>query len=486
MILLTGNMKKILNNKILLFFIILSLGLITSIYMFPPSYNTDGLCQLHHGYVRYANSYFLEAGRFIVIGIWYLFDLIKLDHRVLSVISVFLTNVFLSLSVIKIYSYLKNSIKDNNSLILLLIASILIIYNPFIQEIFIFEESFCMALAIYLVVIASIKAIEKKYLLSFILMFISSFLYQGVLGFYIPLVVTYYLINNRSSKDKKSVVKYFCIYLMTLIASYLVLRLVLLIVNYDSSHVGNIDILRNIYLCIWYLYHSLSTMYELFSPIIFISYIVFIFTCLYVLSKKNKTNIKLFSSSVIVTILCLIVPLIPNLIMVKNHFYVFPRMVLPLGALVGFLLIFVIISKKNKNFNKYLVIIFGIFLVLDFSYILVNNRYFYKTYRDNNVILSKLEMIIEEYECSSGNKINNIYYSSQNYDMNYVISKGFNENKRKIYEEEDWPLNCAFNLRDNKYKVTLIKEVVTEDEKGYFFKDNNFYINFDKWILYDK
>ena len=481
--LLTGNMKKILNNKIVLFFIILTLGLLVSIYMFPPSYNTDGLCHLHYGYSRYANHYFLEAGRFILIGLWYIFDLIKLDHDVLSVISVFLTNVFLSLSVIKIYSYLKDKTKDTNSLVLILLASTLIIYNPFIQEIFIFEESFCMAIAIYLVVMASIKSIEKKYLISFVILLISSFIYQGILCYYIPLVFTYSFINN---KDKKDYIRYISIFLMTLAVSYLVLRLVLLILNYPSSHVGNINIFRNIFLSIWFIYHSFSTMYGLFSPLLFISYIVFIFVYLFILSIKNKDNIKYYSSSVIVSILCLSIPLIPNLIMRKYHFYVFPRMVLPIGSLIGFLLIFVILSKKDKKFNKYLIIIFSIFLVLDLSYIFVNNRYFYNTYKENNTIIYKVEKIINEYEKSTGIIINNIYYSSDNYDMNYVISKGFNENKRKIYEEEDWPLNCAFNIDRNKYKVTLIKDVITKDEKGYFFKDNSLYIDFDKWILYDK
>ena len=476
-------MKKILNNKIILFFIVLSLGLIVSIYMFPPSYNTDGLCHLHHGYSKYANHYFLEAGRFILIGFWYLFDLIKLDHDVLSVISVLLVNVFLSLSVVKLYSYLKDKAKDNYSLVLILLAITIIIYNPFIQEIFIFEESFCMALAIYLVVIASIKSIEKKYLLSFILLFISSFIYQGVLSYYLPLVFTYQLIDT---KDKNNIFKSIGIYLMTLALSYLVLRAVLLILNYPSMHIGKIDFFRNIYLSIWYIYHSLATMFGLFSPFIFISYLVFILVCLFILSKKNKANIKYFSSSVVVGILCLTIPLIPNLIMRTNHFYVFPRMVLPIGSLIGFLLIFVIMCKKNKNFNKYLIIIFSIFLVLDLTYIFANNKYFYQTYKDNNKVISEVEKIIDEYESSTGIMVNNIYYSSDNYDMDYVISKDFNQNKRKIFEEEDWPLNCAFNIKDNKYKVTLIKEIDTDDEKGYFFRDNNLYINFDKWVLYDK
>ena len=476
-------MKKILNNKIILFFIVLSLGLIASIYMFPPSYNTDGLCQLHHGYTEYANKYFLEAGRFIVIGIWYLFDLIKLDHDVLSVLGVLLTNVFLSLSVIKIYSYLKNSIKDNNSLILILVASFLIIYNPFVQEIFLYEESFCMALAIYLIVIASIKSIEDKYLVSFILLLISSFLYQGVLCYYLPLVGTYKLLAN---KDKKTLLKDFGIYVMTLVVSYLVLRLALLILNYKSSHVGNIDIFRNMYLSIWFISHSLLSMYELFSPVIYIAYLVFMFICLYRLSKNNKSNAKIFTNAVWIVISCLIIPLIPNLIMVKNHFYVFPRMILPIGGLIGFLLIFVIKCKSSKNFNKILIILFSIFLVLDLSYIFINNRYFYKSYKDNNRIILEVEKIIEDYEDSTGIKIKNIYYSSEYYDMNYVISKGFNENKRKIYEEEDWPINCAFNITKNKYKVTLIEEINTKDEKGYFFRKDDFYINFDKWILYDK
>ena len=68
----------------------------------------------------------------------------------------------------------------------------------------------------------------------------------------------------------------------------------------------------------------------------------------------------------------------------------------------------------------------------------------------------------------------------------FAITKDFNENKRKVYQEEDWTLNCSFNIRENKYKIVLLTDLNVDDEKGYFFKDNSLYIDFDKWVLYDK
>ena len=150
-------LKKLLENKKLLFLLVFLYGSVITIFLYYPSYVLDGYCQLAKSYSAYAENFFI-AGRFLTAFIWIFFDIIKIPHDVLSVLTQILSITFLSLSVVKIYTTVKPKIADNVLYKLtLLLGSTLIIFNPFTEGILIFEEAFCMSLSVYISILAAIK-----------------------------------------------------------------------------------------------------------------------------------------------------------------------------------------------------------------------------------------------------------------------------------------------------------------------------------------
>ena len=473
-------MKKILSNKLILFIFIFIFGNILSIYMFPPSFNPDGICQLCYDYKIYSNKYFLEAGRLLLVFIWHLLEIIKLDHNVLSVLSVILSNLFLSLSVITVYNSFKKYINEDYHLLLLL-SSLLIIYNPFIQEIFIFEESFLMCLAIYLTILASLKCFNKDYVLSIILLLVVSNLYQGALCYFPPFVMMLSFVSNSNlsvieyfKKNKKEILSYILVYVISLVLSYISLILISNIFNLNK-HIGNIDLYSNVFLSISYLIKTITNMFNQYDGIIYLLSIFFIITILYLLTTKNN---KIYSLAYVtlMILICMFIPLLPNLVMKKGTFYLFPRMILPYGSLLGFISIFILLYKNEiKNSKNYLLSFFSIILVLNSIYIVINNKHFYDTYKENTKVVNNIKNSIDDYELRTNNKVKIVYYKIKNEGNINFIDNTFNENKRKIYEDDSWVLNCALN---NKYIVESKDDINTGNYL--FFEDDSLYIDFTK------
>ena len=171
---------------------------------------------------------------------------------ILSVLSILLSNIFLSIAVIDVYKLINEEKKDNK---LYFILSFLLIYNPITLELFLFDESFIMCLGI-LFGIKGIKILnsnlKSKYFISVTLVSLCGMCYQGVLCIFLPLGFLNIVLRSKqkSIKDElKYIVKSFfeilIIYFFALLINFIILKVINIFII-SSKMPGTLNIFDNI------------------------------------------------------------------------------------------------------------------------------------------------------------------------------------------------------------------------------------------------
>ena len=493
-------LKKLLENKKLLFLLVFLYGSVITIFLYYPSYVLDGYCQLAKSYSAYAENFFI-AGRFLTAFIWIFFDIIKIPHDVLSVLTQILSITFLSLSVVKIYTTVKPKIADNVLYKLtLLLGSSLIIFNPFTEGILIFEEAFCMSLSVYISILAAIKIgteINKRnFIVSLIMMICANFLYQGSICYFIPIVILVNILNNQKlsildyiKENYKKIIIYALVFGISCIIEFISLQLYVNLTGALHNKVGNIDFIKNLFIIRDHIRLTNERMQSVIHAQIFrYSYTVLALLILSRILVTFKKDYKYIFYIGLVASLTVLAPFVPNLVMKTDLNYTSSRLLLSFGALIGFLIVgsTLLHEKREKKINNYYLLL--VLIIGSYFFVKCSCSLFYNTYKDFKRYKSDIEYLeiykdkVKNYEKDNNIKVKTIYYDIKHLDRPNYPGVFYNFNNVRV-SACTWGLECALQAYiDKDLKVKEMKDqkanVMLEQKTDISYEKDKIYIIF--------
>ena len=137
-----------MKNNILLFICLCSLGIIVTYPAFIPSHALDSYCTMYNGY-GVTSTWFLQNGRVFSALLFIFYGAINLPFDSLGYLSLLFSNVFISISILLIYTYINRRKKFDNVLkFMLLLGIFLVFYTPIYTEVLLLDEAGIIALGI--------------------------------------------------------------------------------------------------------------------------------------------------------------------------------------------------------------------------------------------------------------------------------------------------------------------------------------------------
>lgn len=464
-----------MKNKIILFLIVFSLGIITIYPSFVNTHSLDSYCTIHYGY-KYAVESFLQKGQPISTLSFIIFDYIKLPFDSLSFVSAFLTALFLSFSVIKIYSIINNNLnlKGNLNKIILLISSFLLFFNPLLTEVLVLDDGFVIAIGIFLVMSAVSKINTNKlsnYIIAFILIVLAGLCHKGALCYLFP-VMLLTIISNKTSILKKSLIP-FIAYIIALLSSFIFIKTI----NSSFNDINIIDNIKNIFTVL--LPKALLNLYGFMNTQIYYLIIAVVFSLIIYLIIKSTNKKQNILYLVLLLAFTIIVPFIPNLLDTSSE----ARMVLVLGAVPSILMLYILIVLKLSDKLKCIsFVVMLIMFIMSFMLIHQNTMINFNRYKEDAKYIKLINERIKWYENKSDYKVKTIYFAKDTDVSHYYDIGNANGANIRILDVQ-WALECAFPIySENKYTY---KKMSKKDYNRYF-KGKNYDKFDDKQLVFDK
>lgn len=467
-------MKKKLIKYILAFV----LGCLFTCILFIPSFNMDGICTKYYGY-DLTSLNFLGAGRILTYLSYVFFAVIKLPISALSVLSILLSNIFLSISVVDIYEIINNE-KGNKKL--LFILSFLLIYNPITLELFLFDEAFIMCLGI-LFGIKGIKILnsnlESKYFISVIFTSLCAMCYQGVLCIFLPLAFLNIILRAKyqNMKDElkyivKELFKVLLIYFLVLLINFVLLKCInIFIISSKKSATLNIfgNIVQAIRLCIW----SIKTL-DGYVNIKLYYFIMFLFGIYLIIAKINKKmNFKYMFYLLFTIALSIGSPFIINLAMNTSENYTAARMYVSIGFIIPIISIYIykyfnILTKSIYKIIFYALI--GIYFIFVFTGYIIISKGGLDSYNMDIKYINNIKNEITNYENESGKKVKRIYWA-YDIDSKFCHDVGFCNSYSYRFFARDWSAESAIGVLNENIDYIKMSD---DDKLEYFDTDINY------------
>ena len=424
-------MKK--KQKIILALEVFLLAIIMYWNWLTVHYATDTYNIINMGYKEYAISHSLIDGRVLNCIITLLADALHLPIEAFVTITLLIALIISTASVIK----LKNILLEGKEVsfkkeLLLTFVSFLVIFNFMHIELMYFIEAAVMALSIFFQIYAADYIVNKrskgKRLVCFIyatsFATLSTFSYQGTIGFLILITFVLSLLKHRDLLENKKIKKYLLnifidsilaalASLIALIINLLFVKLVCSILKTNQSRIGKFsDMFDNIK----YIFkHSPQILIETCG--LFPKYLLYTFVALLTILAfiyDIKTNFK--KSLTLKTFAIILVCYICTFLLAINtltSFYA-GRLRFCLGTLIGLILImWVKENNQNNLFAKIIIaiaIIYGAINIINCIYITglhkqVNaaekseiqtlNNYISKYEKETNIKVTKIVLIME-------------------------------------------------------------------------------------------
>lgn len=190
--------------------LILLLAVISFFGIFlQPDYATDSYAEAYSGYS--GSAHFLHDGRLITASLSFLFNTIHLNLETIGIISTVAAVLLLAISIFELAKLIKPITKDDK---ISYLSAFLIIINPFTIELFLYIERGIMALSILFCVFAvkyliySFKPYKlQPLLISVLFMLFAVFCYQGTVGLFIVLSITFSFLYPASRSQIIIIIK---------------------------------------------------------------------------------------------------------------------------------------------------------------------------------------------------------------------------------------------------------------------------------------
>lgn len=439
-------------------------------------YASDTYNIMNVGYEQYALRWSLKDGRLFMAIITYIASKVNIPIN-LFVIGNLIVGIFIScLCVIKIKNIvLENKEKNLKDTIIVTAIAFFTIFNFMYIENMYFVESSVMAISLLCFIYSANNLVEKnKIILPTILAIIGITAYQGTIGFLMAFTFLITLIKDK--KDTKTIIidflKATAITVIAIIFNMLLVKVIGNITGQVQNRVGSVS---QIFSNIIYIIHNYLTILKdscgLFPKYLFLIFIAIIFMISIIYDIKNKTNntIKIFFITVITIASGFLVS-----VGTLSSFYT-GRLRFCIGAVIGFLLIYMFVKMKNKNMKIILttmIIIYGIANIWDCLYITNEHK------QVNKYEKQEVEEIQEYIENKEVNKIAILVIKGKS---NKTYFEEINSQSVITYNALrcDWAAEGLVNfyIENNLQRINLTKEQLEKyskikDDKGYEIVDD--------------
>lgn len=431
-------------------------------------------------------NHFMLSGRFIT-AVWYgIMCLLKCSPNTMSLISYIIAVISIVLALYKLYYIISKDVK--NSALSVLISTIIII-NPFSIELFMYIERGIMMLAILMCICALecfIKFLEgenkkKQILLAIIFMTIATFSYQGIVALFVALSVVY--IIKYSTGFKNFIINNIIMFVCYGIPAVLNLGSVrMFFANNRVS--GNIIISESIKKTLTGSRAMLET-YSILPKRFFMILIILalLLALIVILAKKCevKTKITKILALIYITVITVFITILPVAMQDTESIWFVARSTYTFASILGIILLFIAIEKvENMQLQKLvsgvMIVITTILLVIQYKrFNTIELDFYNKCYMEKSNSL-QIGKMIEEYEKTTGIKIENIsIYKDKNPQYSYIGLFSVGDINIMGFAT-DWSdvnmINYYNNLKLEKVENdSIIQEIFNNKDWDYFDKD---------------
>ena len=445
--------------------------LLTCPFLIKVHFNGDAYALLSSSYEEYA-TVFMRSARIIAALTYHLFSWLGMPYGVLSIVSVFVANIFISLACSQFHQMVMQIKRIQKAdLFVFFLSVILIYYNCFTMEYFGFMEAYAMGMGIYFVTLSMnffIQGTKKTYLFSLLFAMLTALCYQSILSMYIPLLAFLVYLKDDAGKTGEGVVNYikkgtiaFAFYGGCYILSFLIMKAYTALTGLVSGKDGAIDIMRNLADLDDLILSTTQELFRYIDPLCFYVVIVGLFAVNMVKAVYNR-KYQLIVWLLIIVLLCFFVPFIPNIFLPENANYVAPRMLPSLPAVVGVLSLFYICAFEKENgyirdCMVALTLFYSVVNAINYDWVLRNANG--KYYQDRKHVEAIYDHI-RQYEDESGEYVTTIYYTQDDY-VSYFYSEVAVRNSYtyRMYAY-DWITGAAINgfWEDRKFDFLPMEE----------------------------
>ena len=360
-------------------------------------------------------SHFGSCGRYVTQFLVFIsMHVLNLPHIVIYYLSYFLALLCIVISISRVFNLMKDDVKNKY---LCFILSVAMIINPFSIELFMYIEKGIMTLAILLSVFAVEKvntALKtekfKPFVLAFIYMFIANCCYQGVVGFFVVYSLVIIL------KNSKSFIKFLVnnlfvalIYGLSSGLNYLSIK-----IFFANQRLGGSKVLsESIRKIIDGIRFMLVETYNILPSYFFLILcgLVVVLCIIMIFKKNNKLKFKVLNIIAIfyIIIISLFATIAPQMIQNTDSIWFVARSSYPMVSIISVLIWYVFTNSKSNfkydfSFSMITICLLVVQLIC-FTRLTVDN--YIGNYEDR-VLSEKIITVINDYESSTGNKVDNI------------------------------------------------------------------------------
>lgn len=364
-------------------------------------------------------SHFLLSNRiFSALSRW-IFDTLRIPFIINTELLVLVGILFLTIAWFVLFKFIINLKKQERNIlndILFAGISFIIIFNFCTIESLVFWESGVMCLGILCTVIAACvfnSNIKFKKIKTFISLLIGSLCYQGSITIFIPLALV--LLAYKCGEKLKNIfietVKIGLIYIVVMVINLIGTKIFSNIFNNEVRNMTVLSIKDLINTVVKFSSEMIIKTFGIGTKYWYILIVIVISIIFLMYIIKNK-KFKLYIFEYFVLLLtCILIPILPMLVTPIESQYLETRMAMSFGSSIGILLLFLslVINMKNyKLFNKLIIIISFIMVILNaVYYIIASSEMITTNYLDRNIAKTIIQEI-NNYQAETGITIENI------------------------------------------------------------------------------
>ena len=448
------------------------------------------------GYIDYIKNYSLNDGRIFCTILPIIFNALHIPIFTGKIIALMITLAIASLTVVKLKNIIDKYKKSNGikQSILVTLISFATIYNfLFIDEIFYIEAPVIVSSILLFIIAANILVTNNKKSLikSLLLVVIASFCYQGTILVFFAMSFLFSILKNKDDVKRVFIdlFKCICIAGIATIMNFAFIKIYGKVNNINSRAININKIKRNIAIIFENADLLLIKNFNFYYEGMFLGIVITIIVTTLIYATKNDLK-----NSIIIKMACIIVLFIISssamYVVIFSSFYA-GRTRIPLGMLIGALLIFIYVETKifedNKTFKYFCVVVLLFYIITVLTYfekIIISKKQSDKLNIDS---ANKIIEYVHEYESDTGIEVTNITELAL---INY--SKEINKYLYKMHANLPFSDTNLINMRsassmvnyysDKKYENYKV-EIATQygEPASYYCKGDTLYIYICSW-----
>ncbi len=343
-------------NSIYVFIVMVFFSFIVCTNFLRIHFAADTYCLYAYGYDNYILHFLASARFFGALELWIakILDITLLTNlKILSFIGI----IIAASAWYILYKYILKLMKKEKSIswnILIGTLTFSIIFNFSSCEMFMFAESGIMMFAILLSVIGACvfnSEVKHRYIISFILVLLSSFAYQSTISLFVLLALIMETYRNKG--DIKKIVKEALIigifYGSAFVINLISIKIIQIFVD-NKMRKASIPSINDI---IYTTYNFGTTMmfsFKLLPKYLYIAIIGLITLWYILIIFKTREKFSIIEY-IMLGILAFFMPLLPVMATPREQQYIEPRMVLSYAAIIPILILYIIVKFEEKKIN---------------------------------------------------------------------------------------------------------------------------------------